>query len=104
MTHPRGQHHALHLPRDDLAPPLTPTLIHGRHVQQLNRISDRRERIAQLVGEGREEFILAPVGLAQGLFRALQTAYIQIDSGPTPDFAILRTDRNALGENGTRMG
>ena len=39
----------------------------GLHAQQLERAADRRQRIAQLVREHGQEFVLAPVGLAHRL-------------------------------------
>ncbi len=43
----------------------------ARQGHDLERIADRRERIAQLVGEGGEEFVLAAVGAAQRLLHRL---------------------------------
>jgi hypothetical protein len=37
----------------------------GRHAQDLQAVAQRRKRIAELVGERRQELVLAPVGLAQ---------------------------------------
>ena len=38
-------------------------------LQDLERAAERRERIAQLVGERGEELVLAAIGFAQGLGR-----------------------------------
>ena len=42
-----------------------------RQAHDLERVADRRERIAQLVGEGGEELVLAAVGAAQRLLDRL---------------------------------
>ena len=54
-------HHAAHLPFPR----------RGVQAQQLQPAAQRRERIAQLVGEHGDEVVLAPIGLEQRRFRAL---------------------------------
>ena len=39
--------------------------------QQLHGVADGGQRVAQLVGQHRQELVLAPVGLAQRLFGLL---------------------------------
>ena len=60
-----------HLTIDDAARPLQLGRARIRHLQDLNGVPDRRQRIAQLVREHRDEFVLATVGLAQRLGRLL---------------------------------
>ena len=55
------------LPLDDLPGPLRLLAAGHRAAEDVEAVSDRRERIAQLVGEHRQELGLAPVGLGQGL-------------------------------------
>src|SRR5690606_41972022 len=58
--------HVRELALDDLA--RTPaSLIERSGVDHAERVDHRRERIAQLVSERREEFVLAAVGRAQRL-------------------------------------
>ena len=57
----------------DLALQRLRRLAHRRGVtadeaQDLDDVRDRRQRVAQLVGQDGEELVLAPVGLAQRLF------------------------------------
>jgi hypothetical protein len=54
----------LHLTVDHAARPLKLGRARLRHLQDLNGVPDRRQRIAQLVRKHRDEFILATVGVA----------------------------------------
>ena len=49
----------------------------AREPQQVERIADRGERIAQLVGKDGEELVLAPVGVAQGELAPLQLGHVE---------------------------
>ena len=56
-------HQMLQLPSDDVARPL-----HGLRLatpEQFHRMNDGSERIAQLVAEHGQEFVLAPIGVGQ---------------------------------------
>ena len=44
--------------------------------EQMQRVADRRQRVAQLVGEHREELVLAAVGLAQRLSPRLRAQLV----------------------------
>ena len=68
------QRHALHLARDDFAAPLALAFIGGVGVEDAHRVADRRQRIAQLVRQRREEFVLAAVGLEQRALGVLEAA------------------------------
>ncbi len=63
--------HVAHLAADDGAALVHPARIDVAEPEQLGRGADRRERIAQLVREHRQEFILAAVGLHQLFFNQL---------------------------------
>ena len=59
-------------------------LVGNQSRQQLCGIVDRRERVAQLVGEHRQELVLAPVGgaqllrLLQGLLEQARTLFLEL--------------------------
>ncbi|HTN86227.1 MAG TPA: hypothetical protein VL242_21150 [Sorangium sp.] len=44
----------------------------ARHLEQLHRVHEGRERVAQLVGEHRQELVLAPVGVPEGVLGLLE--------------------------------
>ena len=48
----------------------------ARQAHDLERVADRRQRIAQLVGEGGEELVLAAVGAAQRLLDRLAAGHV----------------------------
>jgi hypothetical protein len=53
----------------------------------VQRVAQRRQGIAQLVRERREELVLAPVGLAQLLLRAVRLGEVEAlaeDAGDLP--------------------
>lgn len=54
-----------HLALDHVAAALEQGIVAAARLQQPHRHADRRERVAQLVREDRQEFVLALVGLAQ---------------------------------------
>ena len=57
--------HVPDLPLDDLVAPADLRLASRRPMRAMcGGLADRRERIAELVREHREELVLAPVGLA----------------------------------------
>ena len=56
----------LHLAFDDLRRPFMVLSSRGS-LQDLSGIADRRQRISELVGEHRQELVLAPVGLFERL-------------------------------------
>ena len=60
-------HHQQHLAVDQVARPGQVGVRGVGHAHDLHGVTDRRQRIAQLVGERGEEFVLAPVALAQRL-------------------------------------
>src|SRR5581483_8335755 len=74
--------HTLHLPGDDVVPPAAPALVRSGQIQELHGIENGGERIAQLMSEDGEKFVLAPVRLAQRLLRLLQPADVEVDSRP----------------------
>jgi hypothetical protein len=47
--------------------------------QQRRAVADRRQWIAQFVGEHRQEVVLAPVGLAQRGFQGLARRHVADD-------------------------
>src|SRR6185437_9720436 len=60
---------ARELARNDIACPVELRIIDRLQAHQLDRVVDRSQRIAQLVGEHSQELILVAVGLLQRLFR-----------------------------------
>ena len=94
------QRHALHLARDDFAAPLALPFVRGIRIEDAHGIADRRQRIAQLVRERGEEFILAAVGFEQRALGVLEAADVEIDAGPALDAAGFVADRHALREDG----
>ena len=74
---------------DDLAGPLQFLGGESRHPGELGRVVDRREGIAQLVGEHRQEFVLAAVGLAKDLLGPLPFGHVADDLGEAPEPARL---------------
>jgi hypothetical protein len=65
---------------------LQPRILTGA-TQQLQRIAQRCERIAQLVGERRQELVLAAVGFAQHLFGVAALGHIDTDTDASVDCA-----------------
>ena len=72
-------HHVQQLAVHHLAGPLPADRVVGGHADQLQRGPDRRQRIAQLVGQDRQELVLLPVGVA-GV--AVQPRVLDGDAGP----------------------
>ena len=68
------------LPLDDCARPLDLRLAGRMHVQQLRGVADRRERIAQLVREHREELVLALIHFLQRFFGLTARGDIEPDA------------------------
>ena len=60
----------LHLPLDHVARPGELRIGQRAPAHDLDRVADRRERIAQLVREHGEELVLVPVGFLQRRFDA----------------------------------
>ena len=56
-----------------------------RELHELHRVRDRRERVAQLVRERRQELVLAPVGLAQRLLAADALGEVDADADAAAD-------------------
>ncbi|KAF1858502.1 hypothetical protein Lal_00015019 [Lupinus albus] len=77
--------HVRDLARDDVADLLHARLARICQAQHVGRAGDRRQRIAQLVRQHGEEFVLAPVGQLQGFFRAL--AFRDVDGDDVHDGA-----------------
>ena len=76
--------HVLDLAVDDVLRPLQLRLGRVRRLADPRRVTDRRERVAQLVGEGREELVLAPVRRAQrvlGTFARGDVGALDEDAG-----------------------
>ena len=61
----------INLTNDYLACPANPVFIQSYGEQQLRSSADGRQRIAQLVGQHRQKFILAPVRFVQVVFKCL---------------------------------
>jgi hypothetical protein len=59
--------HEAHLPVDDVPCELELRSLRPPQAQDLDGVPDGSEGIPQLVGEGGQELVLAPVGLAQGV-------------------------------------
>src|SRR5256714_2650953 len=72
---------------EHLMSPLACGRVDRAAAQHLHDIRDGSERIAQLVRQHRDEFILALVGGAQILFRALQRRDIECGAGVAGEFA-----------------
>ena len=69
----------------------------ARQLQRLERVAHRRQRIAQLVRERREELVLAPVGLPQrrASARCLRSVTSRaIFEAPTTDAAVVPNRRD----------
>jgi hypothetical protein len=60
-----------HLPLDDFDGALELGLVFRPDAQEVGGVADGRQGIPQLVGQHRQEFVLAPVGVAQGLLHEL---------------------------------
>jgi hypothetical protein len=71
----------------------------GIRIEDAHGIANRRERIAQLVGQRGQELVLAPVGLEQGTLRVLETADVEVDARPALDASGLVADGHALRED-----
>jgi hypothetical protein len=76
-----------------------------RRLHEIERIADRRERVAQLVGERGEELVLATVGEAQGFLGldalehlALQR-FVAGNEGARACFHLLQHAVESLGEH-----
>ena len=62
---------------------------HGRAgPEQPRGIADRRERVAQLVAEGRDELVLAPAGLAQFVLELVSTGDVADHGDPALHLAV----------------
>ena len=81
------QRHVLHLALDDLAAPLALALVGGVRIEDAHGVADRRQRIAQLVRQRRQELVLAAIGLEQCALGVLEAADVEIDAGPALDAA-----------------
>ena len=87
-------HHVMHLPVDDLArrAHVFPGGIAG--LEQVHRVADGRERIAQFVRQGRQEFVLAPVRVDQRALEILALGDVARGAGDGLDFAGCADDGN----------
>ena len=63
-------------------------------LQQVHRVADRRQRIAQFVRQRRQEFILAPVGVDQRAFELLALGDVTRGAGHGLDLAGGADDRH----------
>ncbi len=72
--------HLRDLPIDDVAAPDHLRVALGGAAQHLDRIADRRERVAQLVRERRDEVVLLAIGLAQRLLGVLALGDVHRDA------------------------
>ncbi len=79
------------LPLDD--PPLLLGGVDAAQAQQLERREDRRERIAQLVAEHRQEFVLGATGDLRVAPRPRQLRHVVDDRGDRVDLAVAIDDR-----------
>jgi hypothetical protein len=60
---------------------------------QLERVANRRERVAQFVREGGEEFVLAAIGLAQDGFDLRAFGHVDADADAAADRAVPIVER-----------
>ena len=79
--------HLVDLAVDDLAAPLQLGFRRSLPLEDRHRVADRRERVAQLVGERGQELVLAPVGVAQRLLHLLALVDVEGDADPAARFA-----------------
>ena len=73
-------HHVVDLALHELAHPLRVRMVACCEPQDVQRIADRSERIAQLVREDRQELVLAAVGLLERLLGALAIGDVALDA------------------------
>src|ERR1700678_3003549 len=92
----------LHLPDDHIAAPSLLCLRGRRSLENVRSLADWCEWIAQFMGKGRKEFILAPIGLAkrnlgaladsdllpQDIFRSFSLGDVSGDFGGTHDRSV----------------
>ena len=81
------QRHPLYLAPYDFSCPLS-GCSRRLCLQELYRMANRRQWVAQFMGKGREKFIFAPIRIAQRLFAPLEPADIEIDARPSGDRAV----------------
>ena len=66
----------------------TATAASSRHAEHVEAGPDGGERVPKLVGEGGQEFVLAPVGISQRLLGALAVGHVlghAEDDSTSPD-------------------
>ena len=85
--------HLPHLPLDDAADVAQRGVVGQRQAQRRHAAADRRQRVAQLVGEHGQELVLAAVAVAQRLLERLALADVAGDRGGADDAAVLVADR-----------
>ncbi len=73
-------HHLADLPLHDRARAGDRLGVVFRHAHDVESRADRRQRVAELVGERGEEFVLAAIGLLQRLDRAMPLADVNAES------------------------
>ena len=90
----------MHLARDHVAAPLALGFVGAGGLQQLHRMADRSQWIAQFVRQSGEKLILALIRLDQRLLRALQSADVEVDARPAGYKPIVGFDGHALRQDG----
>src|SRR5258706_411837 len=64
-----------------------------------NGISNCRQGVSQFVGKGGQEFVLAAVGIPEGLFQALVVADVDARADVAAEFVVRTVQRNTFFEN-----
>ncbi len=64
-------HHVIDLPLQHFQHAIGSRVVAARQPQDIERIADRRQRIAELVGQRRQKLVLAAVSLKEGLLKPL---------------------------------
>ena len=82
--------HVIGLPADHIAGPVHRGLRDVVALHDVHGVADRRQRVAQLVGQHRQELVLAPVGLLHG---RVQPRVLHGDRGAADDFLGQRDPR-----------
>ena len=92
-------HEMVNLPLDHDAGPMNISRFGRGRFQHLQGIDDGSQRIAQLVRQDRQKFILASVDVSQFGFDVFEVADIEHNSDPGIDFSRFTMDGNATGKD-----
>lgn len=95
--------HVTDLARDDAGGLLYPGFVQMRQAEQFRRGVDRRQRIAQFMGEHGKKFILAFACCLQLFFGSLDFGYIGVRAEPLHDLSCLIPQRRGAAEEGAKF-